>query len=95
MRFEIKIFAKEWGGACAVVLGDGFTAADGLKDAAGLIGSAFRPKQDGRLGKLFTVTMERPDGSRFNVHPERLKTAQSLAELEAPDPEPEPPPQPS
>ncbi len=86
MRWEITVALrspKGWGGYRAIVLGDGVEISAALKDASNIIGSAYRPKQDGRVQIQLNVTIERPDGTRFNVHPDKLKECFCAADLEA------------
>lgn len=83
VHFTIKATAPAWGGYCAVVLGQGTQVKEALADASKLLGSPFRPKQDGRQPELLTVTIERPDGSRFNVDAEMLKMASTAEILES------------
>jgi hypothetical protein len=80
--FEIKAGTRAWGDYRVVVLGSGATVNEALSDASKLVGSSFRPKQDGRQGIQLNVTIERPDGTRFNITPERLKLAIDSQDLE-------------
>ena len=83
MEFTIKAFGRNWDGYCVIAIGNGESVNDALKDAANLIGSTFRPKQDGRESTIISVTIERPDGSRFNVAPLCARISESAEELEA------------
>jgi len=74
---------RGWNGYTVVAIGDGVAVNDALKDAANLIGSQFRPKQSGAEGIQLSVTIRRPDGTQFSVHPHALKDCETPAELDA------------
>lgn len=81
-HFQIRASRDGWDGYAVVAIGQGTTVNEALAEAAKLIGHSFRPKQDGRTAILMSVTLERPNGSRFNVHPERLANCGTAEELE-------------
>lgn len=82
-HFQIRASRDGWEGYAVVAIGQGTTVNEALADAAKLIGHSFRPKQEGRTAILMSVTLERPDGSRFNLHTDQLKECVSSADLEA------------
>lgn len=81
--FDIQVTTAAWKGYCVRTIGQGATVSDALSDAAKGIGAPFRPKQDGRRPELTSITMQRPDGTRFNIEPNALKFCGSPEALEA------------
>jgi hypothetical protein len=75
MDFEIKAYGRGWGGYCIVAIGQGATVNDALRDAEKIVGAPFRPKQTGQDPELASLTIERPDGSRFNMDPRCARVA--------------------
>lgn len=79
----IRAERRGWNGYCVIAIGDGLSVNDALSDASKAIGSNFRPKQSGAEGIQLRVTIRRPDGTQFSVHPHALKECETPADLEA------------
>lgn len=81
-QWEIEAAPRCWAGYRVVVLGDGETVNAALADAGKTLGHSFRPKE-GKDANLLRVTIRRPDGSQFTVHPAKLRECFSPGDLEA------------